>query len=254
MSDQSFLIVTFERSGGSALAELIRGHTKSAAVLGTPFAQNGSWTHIRKEFFHTGDLDKCKKLMSKALDSATNLYHHVEDCQFELTLALVDVAEALNYNIIFLTRRDELTRTWLLQLPELTGYSGRETELYRPGAVLPRKLTRKQMKDAVEKFDAQIKLSYATQHALRHSRKPFTWLIYEELYSDNEDSTGVMINTVSELGYSPKLAHIQETLEKQDLRDQPFTEVLSQIVYSDRLEEELAQLHRSYTAPVIGEL
>ena len=202
MSEHPYLILTLRRTGGTSLARFLNRVSPFPGVQHEPFNLERVWGATTRAFRESGDRDALEAAVTARLESRPNIKHCIEIVPFALTRALIEAAQAHDYRLFVLTRRNEARRIASLELARATGAWGpRQAATIYPEIRAGRRSPRPIDPEAARRrmgHDAAA-LGRVLAH-LRHRSLDWHWLVFEELYH-GEDTVEVQARRLAaELG------------------------------------------------------
>jgi hypothetical protein len=122
---QSFVIWTFQRTGGTALTSALSISTKNSEIKHEPFNRDRDFSNISKAF-REGDISCSTKLTHNLLESGLSFKHCFELHSIEFNSMLLEVFDSYpNYRHIILMRNSEIRRILSLYLAKQTNVWGK---------------------------------------------------------------------------------------------------------------------------------
>lgn len=208
-------------------------------MLPEPLNPKRDWGAVTKQFKVHKDQLRAEEMLREFMDEPVSIKHCMDVVPFDLTKAIVNVAAEKGYVFIFLTRRDEKARIRSLTLARLTGFWANKHKFAESGIGLPKKLGWQAIKSAKKDLINGMRLNNAALHYLRHRRIDFKWIIFEEIYYDEDNQIEPAIRAISDLGYTPDPEIIREMLDERSGAKHLASKQWSQIKDSGKLDAEM---------------
>ncbi len=121
----SFVIWTFQRTGGTALTSALTINTENSEVKHEPFNYDRDFSDVSKAFM-VGENSHSANLLHNLLDSGVSFKHCLELHSIEFNDMLIEAFDSRpNYNHIILMRNSEIQRMLSLYLAKQTNVWGK---------------------------------------------------------------------------------------------------------------------------------
>ena len=121
-----YIIWTMQRSGGTALADLLAGFSDHPTIQHEPFNTERRFGAITQAWSERFDRAELERGVMDALTDRPAIKHCYELVPAAINSALITVARLLDYRNIVLIREAEVDRVLSLQLAKMTGAWGKE--------------------------------------------------------------------------------------------------------------------------------
>ncbi|MEE2946322.1 MAG: hypothetical protein VX444_14220 [Pseudomonadota bacterium] len=121
-----YIIWTMQRSGGTALADLLAGFSDHPTIQHEPFNAERRFGAITQAWSERFDGAKLERDLMGALRNRPAIKHCYELVPGAINSALITVARLLDYRCIVLVRECEVDRVLSLQLAKMTGAWGKD--------------------------------------------------------------------------------------------------------------------------------
>lgn len=202
MSAHPHLILTLRRTGGTSLAGFLNRVSPFPGVQHEPFNPDRIWGATTRAFRKSGDAGALEAAVAEHLEQRPNIKHCIEVVPMALTRALIEAAQARDYRLFVLTRRDEARRIASLELARATGAWGTRQagEIY-PEIIAGRRQPRPIDAEAARRRMGRDAAALGRVLALlRHRAIDWRWLVFEELYRGEDPVETQARRLAAELG------------------------------------------------------
>lgn len=184
MTEKPYIIFTLRRTGGTSLMSFLAAISSFPKLQHEPLNQDRIWGDISKNFAATGDEAQMAADLATRLATRPNIKHCVELCHASINRALIEATAALGYQVIVLTRKDEIGRQVSLALALSTGAWGPEQaeKIYpkiKKGDEKPAPIDKAK---GLRQANHDASTLGRTLVQMRNRNIQSEWLVFEELY------------------------------------------------------------------------
>ena len=184
MHAKPHIILTQRRTGGTSLTAFLGEISHFPTCQHEPLNKTRIWKHIGLRYAETGDEAEMRAALAEFLEPRQNIKHCVELCHPAITRELIAQTAARDYQILVLTRRDEVSRQISVALAKLTGAWGPEdvVNIYPQILSGARKLPPLNVPEILRNLDHDMMALARTIIQMRNQGVTSHWLVFEELF------------------------------------------------------------------------
>lgn len=197
-----YIILTMRRTGGTSLMSFMSEISSFPTRQHEPLNEERVWGKITRDFNANRDAAAARAALAQQLAERPNIKHCFEIIPPELNRILIEECAARGYRFFVLTRRNEARRLRSLFLALATEAWGPEqaAKIYpeistgkRRAQALPIEKGRKAVHQAAVSLGQVLTL-------LRNRQIAYDWLVFEEIYKNEETIRSAAIRVAADLG------------------------------------------------------
>lgn len=196
MTEHPWIILTLRRTGGTELTSALARLSAFPTIEHEPFNPERKLGAVTRAYQQHADAAQLRADVDLALQHTPNIKHCIEVLPIAITRALIDVAQARDYHVIVLTRRDEARRIASLLLAQATGAWGAQAA----ADIYPRIIAGEQAAQPIDLSGLahRVHVDYAalgqTLTLLRNRDMAWTWQVFEDIYQSARPVTDALVH------------------------------------------------------------
>lgn len=201
-----YIIWTMQRSGGTAVADLLGAFSEHQSIQHEPFNLERRFGQLTRAWLEQFDRADLERGVMEALQDRPVIKHCYELVPSAVNAALLNVARLLGYRHVLLERESEVDRVLSLQLARITGAWGKE-EAKRAYDLI---LSGEDRLDAIDVSEAKKHLHHCLERkdrlrkVMAHDPSAFFALSFAEVFSDSSEGSRQIDGVLNFLGITPK--------------------------------------------------